>query len=363
MKILIAAPIKRKVSASVTAARPRLVFDLVSGLVKKGHQVSILGTGNSKVKGAKTIPVCSKSFIEMPAFENEFVARVALLTKQVKILEKIGDKFDIIHNHSRPEFFNLFAQDKIKTPILTTLHAVMEKETDDAFSLFRKHYLVCISKSASRLVKKNKVYKIIHNGIDTNLYKFQARKQDYLLWLGRLSKAKDKKGRFLDQKGVRWAIKLARATKSKLLLSGNVEDPEFFEKDVKPYLSSRIKWIGPVSKEQPLKKQEVVNLMQKAKAFLMTVNWQEPFGLVMAEAQSCGTPVIGFKRGSVQELVRDGKTGFVVPPSQGLRGLKKALKQIDKIKPRDCRNHIKQNFSLERMVENYEKTYQAIIRK
>lgn len=360
MKILILAPLKRKISSTITAARPRLVFDLVSGLIKRGHQVSILGTGNSKVPGAKIISVIPKSIIEMNAFENPFVARVAFLAKQAKMLEKIGNRFDIIHNHARPEFFNLFAAEKIKTPVLTTLHGVMEKETDEVFSYFKKLNLVCISKAASQLAKRTKIYKVIYNGVDTELYRFQARKDDYLLWLGRLSKAKDSKSNFMDPKGIRWAIKLAKATNSKLLLAGNVEDIEFFNKDVKPYLSSKIKWVGPVSPEQLFTKKYVANLMAKAKAFLMTINWQEPFGLVMAEAQSCGTPVIGFDRGSVSELVINGKTGFVVKPSQGLTGLKKALKNINSIKPEDCRKHIEKNFSLAKMVENYEKTYRNI---
>ena len=105
---------------------------------------------------------------------------------------------------------------------------------------------------------------------------------------------------------------------------------------------------------------EVVKLMQKAKAFLMTVNWYEPFGLVIAEAQSCGTPVIGFDRGAVSELIVNGKTGFVVKPKQEIAGLKMALKNIDKIKPMDCRKHVEKNFSLEKMVQNYEQTYKEI---
>jgi len=363
MRILILPLLKRKITPGITAARPRVIFDLVSTLCKKGHKVSILGTGNSFVPGAKIIPVISRSFAEMGFFENPFYAHTAFLAKQAKILEKIANNFDIIHNHCYPEFIPLLVEKNIKTPILTTIHAQMIPELDETLFLFKKSYFVSISKAAKRQAKKTKIYKVIYNGVDTKLYKFSAKKDDYLFWLGRLSKAKDKKGNFVDPKGVRWAIRLARETDSKLLLSGNVEDLEFFEKDVKPYLSKKIKWIGPVATEQPLSKKEVAELMQKARAFLMTVNWQEPFGLVMAEAQSCGTPVIGFDRGSVKELVKNGKTGFVVKARTGIRGLNMALKKIDKINPEDCRENVEKNFSLEKMVENYEKTYKEIIRK
>lgn len=363
MKILIVSFLKRKVAPRITAARPRVIFDLVSGLLKKGHKVSILGTGNSFVPGAKIIPVIPKSFVEMKPFENPFYAHTAFLTKMANILEKIGNNFDIIHNHCYPEFINLLIEKNIKTPMVTTIHAQMTPELDGTLSLFKKSRFICISETAKKLAKKTKIYKVVYNGIDTNLYKFSEKKEGYLLWIGRLARTKDKKGNFMDPKGIKWAIQLAKETNSKLLLSGNVENPKFFEKDVKPYLSKKIKWIGPISPEQPLTKKEVAELMKKAKAFLMTINWNEPFGLVMAEAQSCGTPVIGFDRGAVSEIVVNGKTGFVVNPKQGIKGLKKALKNIDRINPKNCRKHIEQNFSLEKMVEIYEKVYQKIISK
>lgn len=365
MKILFLAPLTRKITPKITAARPRVIFDLISGLKKRGHKITVIGTKDSKIPETKIIPVIPKSFYHL-AFENPFYAHTSFLTRLSKTFEKIADKFDVIHNHCYPEFFPLLVSKNIKKPILTTIHAQMTKELDSALSLFNKQknvFLVAISNAEKQLAKKTKIYKVIYNGVDTNLYKFSPKKEDYLLWIGRLSKAKDKKGNFMDPKGVRWAIKLAKETNSKLLLAGNVEDPDFFKKDVAPYLNSKIRWIAPISFEQPLPKKEVAKLMQKAKAFLMTINWEEPFGLVMAEAQSCGTPVIGFKRGSVPELVKDGKTGFVVNPKEGIQGLKKALEKIDTIKPEDCRKHVVENFSLEKMVENYEKTYKEILKK
>jgi len=364
LKILILAPLTRKITPKITAARPRVIFDLITGLKKRGHKITVLGTRDSYIPGVKIIPVIKKGFYEISSsFENPFYAHTSFLVKLAKTAEKISSNFDIIHNHAYPSSINLLAEPSYKAPMLTTIHAQMTPEYDETLSLFPLSNLVCISKAAKNLTKKANIYKVIHNGIDTKLYKFCAKKDDYLLWIGRLSKAKDKKGNFLDPKGIKWAIKLARETNSKLLLSGNVEDREFFEKDVKPYLNKKIKWVGPISFDQPLTKKEVVGLMQKAKAFLMTINWCEPFGLVMAEAQSCGTPVIGFKRGSVPELIVNGKTGFIVDPKQGLAGLKKTLSKINTIKPGDCRKHIEKNFSLEKMVENYEKTYKEIIAK
>ena len=145
-------------------------------------------------------------------------------------------------------------------------------------------------------------------------------------------------------------------------MPGNIEDMEFYNRDVKPHLTDKIKWVGPLSSELVLTKSEVAALMQKARVFLMTINWYEPFGLVMAEAMSCGTPVIGFDRGAVSELIIDGKTGFVVPPEKGIAGLKEALNKIGSIKPQDCRDHVVANFSTQTMVDNYEKTYFEIFK-
>jgi len=364
MKILIISLLKRKINSQITAARPRMIYDLVCGLKEQGHDIAVLGTGDSYIPGVKIIPVIPKCFVDMPAYENPFYTETGFLTKQAKILERIGNNFDIIHNHCYPEFINLLVINKLKTPVLTTIHAQITPQLDDILSEFnniKNCYFVSISQAHKKLAKKTKISKIIYNGVNTNLYSFHPKKENYLFWLGRLSKAKDKKGNFIDPKGVQWAIKLAEETNSNLLLSGNIEDKKFFEKDVKPHLSSKIKWIGPVSAEQPLSKKEVVKLIQKAKVFLMTINWYEPFGLVMAEAQSCGTPVIAFDRGSVSELVVQGKTGFVVNPKQGIAGLKMALKNIESINPRNCRTHIEKNFSLEKMINNYEKTFKEIL--
>jgi len=361
MKILIVSLLKRKVTPDIPAARPRVIYEIASGLVKKGHQVSLLGTADSHISGVEIIPVIEKSFVDMPTFENPFYAETAYLVKLAKKIEEIGNQFDIIHNNTYPEFINLLVAKNIKTPIISTIHAQAFLEYDEALSLFPECYHISISEAHKKLFKKAKIFKVVYNGIDTDIYSYQEKKEDYLLWLGRLSKAKNPDGSFMDPKGIKWAIQLAEETDSKLLMSGNIEDMKFYDQDVKPHLSDKIKWIGPQSTELKLTKPEIASLMQKAKVFLMTINWYEPFGLVMAEAGSCGTPVIGFDRGAVFELVADGKTGFIVPPKDGIDGLKKALSKIDQIKPQDCRDHIVKNFSTETMVNNYEKTYQEII--
>ncbi len=362
MKILMVAPLRRPIDPDITASRPRVILDLIEGLIKEGHEVSVLGTGDSEIPNAKLIPLIDKAINFMPAFENPFYAETGFLVRCAKKLEELSGEFDIIHNHQFPEFINLLIEDKLKCPMITTVHAQMTPEMDEALACFPDSNLVAISESASSLAKKAKMLKVVYNGVDTNLYSFTEDKEDYLLWIGRLAKSKDDNGEFIDPKGVKWAIKLAEATGSRLKLGGNVEDQDFYDQEVKPHLNDKIEWIGPISAEQPLSKAEVAGLMQKAKAFLMTINWEEPFGLVMAESMSCGTPIIAFRRGSVPEIIEDRKTGFIVEPEKGVDGLVEAYEKIKQINPTDCRDLVLNKFSIQKMVENYEKAYIELVK-
>jgi glycosyltransferase involved in cell wall biosynthesis len=362
MRILIVSTLKRKVTPEITASRSRIIFELSKGLAEKGHEVSLLGTGDSQIPSVKIIPVIEKGWVDLPPVENEFFREIATMVQLAKKIVSLQDSFDIIHNHLYPEFFTPLIESELKKPMVTTVHVQATDFIDETLSLFKKTKFISISNAHKSLFKKTQFYKVVYNGIDTDLYSFNEKKEDYLLWIGRLSKAKNIDGSFMDPKGIKWAIQLAKETGQKLILTGNVEDMEFYNRDVKPHLNDKIQWFGPVSQEQILTKQQVVELMQKAKAFLMTINWDEPFGLVMAEAMSCGTPVIGFNRGSIPELVVDGKTGFVVAPDQGIDGLKNALDEIESIKSQDCRDHVVRNFSVRSMVENYENVYNEILK-
>ena len=104
MEILVLAPLTRKITPKITAARPRLIFDLIRGLKKRGHKISVLGTGDSHIPGVKIIPIIKKSFYDLSSsFENPFYAHTSFLAKQAKIAEKLSSNFDIIHNHCYPE--------------------------------------------------------------------------------------------------------------------------------------------------------------------------------------------------------------------------------------------------------------------
>ena len=377
MKILLASTIKRNVTKDTTYSRSKIVYQIASGLVKRGHDVTLLGTGDSYVEGVKIIPVIEKGFIEMQreeGYENQYYVETSYLVKFAKKLEEIGGEFDVIHNHSYPEFLNLFASDRIKTPIVVTIHMSLTPGLmsvyDEVLGLFPKSHLVAISNSQKEHFKKAKIETVIYNGVDTLSFSFSSEKEDYLLWLGRLGQAKNTNGSYVDAKGVSWAIKTAIKTGKKLILSGGVEDKEFFEKEVKPFLNDKIQWVGKVAKDQPLTTEQLASYYGKAKAFLMTPNWDEAFGLVIAEAMSCGTPVIAFNTGSIPEIVEDGKTGYLSSYTDGEDGISANVEKLFNLSDKEygeisfnSRKRVEEKFTIDKMVEGYESLYKKLIGK
>jgi glycosyltransferase involved in cell wall biosynthesis len=167
-------------------------------------------------------------------------------------------------------------------------------------------------------------------------------------------------GRLVPLKGAHNAIKVARQLKSKLLIIGEYSRDSayyinYWRKKIKPFIDHKI-----IFHSKGGSRQKVLRMVSQAKAFLFPIEWEEPFGLVMIEAMACGTPVIAFKRGSVPEIVKNGKTGFVV---KNLREMIQAVKKIDQIDRRACRQRVEKKFTVEKMVENYEKLYYKLLAK
>lgn len=374
LKIALLAPLKRPINPQTTVSRNRIVADLALGLARKGHSVTIFGTSDSNLSGVKVVGVVDKGLIELPPTENPFYTDTAYITHAVMKALALQDNFDVIHNHMYPEFMPLIARKLFATPIVTTVHSQATKELTMALSDTKgESQLVSISENAKKALNLEAI--VIYNGINTNLYiPSEAPQRDYLLFIGRMSKAKSN-GKFLDPKGVENALEVTKALGENLKIVANVEDKKFYDEIVAPKLSEKIQFVGDVSSEQTLSREEIVNLHQNAKAFLFPINWEEPFGLVMAEAMACGTPVIAYNRGSVSELVRDGVTGFVIEleesqnesefaiKKKGMEGLIEAVKRVGEIDRKACREHVLQNFSIEKMVNNYEKLYYEICKR
>lgn len=358
MNILLLGTIKREIVKETTYSRSFLIYVLARGLIQKGHKVSIMTTGNSSVEGATIIPIMQQGLKDMPAFENPFYAETSYLVQMAKKTEQIGESFDVIHNHTPPEFLNLFASDRIKTPIVSTIHLYITPQLDEALSLFKKAHVVAISNTQKEQLKKTKAEFMVYNGIDTKLFVDENKSRDYFLFVGRISMAKDRDNKYIDQKGLMHAISVAKKANVPLKIVGAVEDINFYKQLIEPNLSEKIQFVGEVTPLQLLSKNDLKELYQRAKALLYPLNIGEPFGLTVIEAQACGTPVIAFNRGCISELLIDGKTGFIVENEDQII---EAIGKIDTIKREDCRKHVENTFTIDKMVDGYEKVYQKLI--
>jgi glycosyltransferase involved in cell wall biosynthesis len=181
----------------------------------------------------------------------------------------------------------------------------------------------------------------VYNGIDLSLYPLQRVAGDSLVFLGQIH----------PDKGVHLAIEVARLSGTPLLIAGIIQDKSYFHEQVEPHLGQAIRYLGPV--DVPGKN----TLFARACALLHMNTIPERFGLVLAEANAAGVPVVAVDLGSCREVIEDGRTGFLVDSAAEAAGRLRDLSDIDRS---FCRQRVQQRFSIEAMVESYERVYQTI---
>lgn len=350
MRIAILAPLKRELSKDTKGGRPRIVYNLVEGLVAKGHEVTVFGTGDSDIHAA-LIPVLPKALFHLPPVENEFYRHLIALSHMMELLRQYKGAFDIIHNHLYPEVLPLLIAGELGAPILTTIHTQMTPELGEFFSHYPKTYFAPISDQQKSLYPGLNYTRTIYNGIDEKMFSFQGNLGSYLLFVGRIKEG--------DPKGVADAIRVAKASGLPLRIVGNVESYQFFEREIAPHLGDQIEFIGdPKSAEGNLSLQERVTLYQGAMALLLPIHWEEPFGIVMIEAMACGTPVVAYRRGAIPEVVIHGVTGFIVDTEEQMTAASRKVGQIDRAA---CRMQVEERFTNKAMVAGYEDVYKKIL--
>lgn len=351
MRIAQIAPLWASIPPEGFGGIERVVHELTEELVRRGHEVTLFASGDSKTK-AKLIPgwpvhlFKEKMYGESIPWENNIFNLL-----NISEAYKRASDFDIIHAHDNEKILSCFFTHLVKTPTLITAHNPLPvPQQKDYYALLTKHQQdnwVTISNAQRRTtdLKLNYV-KTIYNGIDVKKFEFNDKPGKYLVWLGR----------FTVIKGTHLAIEIAKKTGLPLVIAGRIDETswdnrEYFHKKIKPEIDGRqIKYLGEVNEEK-------IKLFSNALALLNPILWEEPFGLTMIEAMACGTPVIAFKRGSVPEIIVDKKTGFIVEDSEEAI---EAIKKLKEIKRSDCRKHVENNFTTKRMVDEYEKIYRKL---
>jgi glycosyltransferase involved in cell wall biosynthesis len=342
MKIAQIAPLVESVPPRLYGGTERIVSYLSDELVNLGHNVTLFASGDS-VTSAKLVP-CASMALRLDANVRDPIPYYMLMLDRVR---ERADEFDILHFHIDQFHFPLFRPIACRT--VTTLHGRQDlHDLKPLYVGFADMPLVSISSHQREPVAHSNFVATVHHGIPANLLEpsYNAR-GGYLAFLGRIS----------PEKRPDRAIEIARAVGVPLKIAAKVDrvDEAYFHEQIAPLLQQPgIEFLGEINERS---KSEFLG---GALALLFPVDWPEPFGLVMIEAMACGTPVLAFRRGSVEEIVEPGITGAIV---DSVDEAVHALPRVLALSRRRVRRRFEQRFTATRMAKDYLAVYHSLVER
>lgn len=319
----------------------RIVALLCEGLARRGHRVALMAAEGSRRDWGRLV-------VHVRADNRSWLSRAyrKLLFQPLSLWAAAGA--DVIHNFGRVDYLTgLLAT---STPMAATFQNPLVPE-DIAWLVRRRPaglILTAISDRQRAGLDRAGRWRTVYNAADPERFPFRADpdRPAYLAFLGRLT----------ANKGVDTAVRVARAAGMPLRIAGNIPDEpgaaELFEREVRPHLGAGVEWVGEL--DDAAKKP----FLAGAAALLFPIRWEEPFGIVMAEALACGTPVVALRRGAVPEVVDHGVTGFVCDDEAGLTAAVGRLGGLDRAA---CRRAAETRFSADAMVEGYLSVYRELL--
>ncbi len=365
MKIAILGSVALPVPPPAQGGTEWIAYYQAKGLAGLGHQIILFAargseTGNYElveVGGGDTVDGSAKNTSPLPSPNRRgdfgvrsFVESSRNLRKEniylAQVIQQLIDRkndYDLILNNMRGEAIFLPLAKMLNKPFVNVMHLPIFPELAEIFKIYNTH-VITISNAQRKDFPNLNYLATVYNCVDTEKYAFDADPEEYLLMMGSIAPHKNQAA----------AIRVAKKLGMKLVLAGKIGNQDYFDAIKKDIDGEQIRWIG----ELPFA--EKLALYQNAKAFIFPINWPEPFGLVMIEAMSCGTPVVAFDNGAISEVVVDGLTGFVIEGNSEEKMIE-AVRNIDKIKREDCRKHVLQNFTVEKMVKDYEKALLSLL--
>ena len=349
MRIAQIAPPFESVPPARYGGTERVVSTLTEELVKLGHDVTLFASGDSRTS-ARLVPVVDSAVWHADPPYRDLTAFAGVVLGMVA--SELGG-FDIVHNHLDHLTYPLARM--APCPVVTTLHGRLDlPELEFVYREFCDVPLVSISDAQRQPVKSANWVGTVYHGIPLEEFTFTSRKGRYLAFLGRIS----------PEKGLDTAIRVARRAGLPLRIAARkplrlVADPntradwDHYRNDIKPLLErGHARLIGEVAGEQKDR------FLRNAAALLFPVRWPEPFGLVMAEALACGTPVIALRDGSVPEVIDDGVTGFICSSEDEMIAAVGRLDEIDRAR---CRAEAERRFSPVAMAKAYDRLYRRLL--
>ncbi|HEY9479289.1 MAG TPA: glycosyltransferase family 4 protein [Gemmatimonadaceae bacterium] len=314
-----------------------MIAELSEGLVRRGHDVTLFGTGDSTTSAE--LRYLYEEAQWPPSFLHD-VNHVSWAMQQV-----YDEDFDVVHAHSAGAL--IYTRLTSRPPVVYTLH---HSQDDDLTSFYRYfpdvHYVAISGDQASREPGVRRA-RVVHHGLDPAKYEWREQAGDYVCFIAR----------FACVKGPHTAIDVAEEVGVPIRVAGEAHlvDVDFNEREMKPRLRKRhVTMLGSVGMA------EKVPLLRDARALLAPIEWDEPFGLALIEAMLSGCPVVAFPRGSVPELVEESVTGFVARDRHEMREIIQPGGPLDSFDRRRCRERAVELFGRDRMVADYEKIYATV---
>jgi glycosyltransferase involved in cell wall biosynthesis len=341
MRIAQIAPLYESVPPKLYGGTERVVAHLSNALVARGHEVTLFASRDSKT-WANLVPCRDVALRLDNDLSWDLPAHLAMLAQ----VREVADQFDILHFHLDCHHFPLF--DDIAHRTLTTLHG--RQDLRDLHNLYL-HYpyfpLVSVSDSQRSPAPNLRWIRTVYHGHPKDQYAFSPKPEGgYLAMLGRIA----------PEKGVDTALAIAATAGLPLRIAAKIDfaDRGYFNDRIAPLLESATNadYIGEIGEA------EKSEFLGGAVALLFPIEWPEPFGLVMIEAMSCGTPVIAFNRGSVPEVVEQGVTGFVVETAEDAAAAVEQALELDRAR---IRATFEQRFTSDIMAMNYEAAYRSVL--
>jgi glycosyltransferase involved in cell wall biosynthesis len=339
MRIAQVAPLTEAVPPKLYGGTERVVYWLTEELVALGHDVTLFASGDSRTS-AKLEAGWPRALRLDGAIRDPNALHMAMLER----VRRQAADFDFLHFHLDYYPFSLFARQS--TPFVTTLHGRLDlPEHQPVFSIFSSVPVVSISNSQRRPVPQAGWVATVHHGLPEQLLTPLPGKRDYLAFLGRIA----------PEKALDRAIRIAERTGVPLKIAAKVDptDRDYYEETIRPLIRPPlIEYIGEIGDH------EKSEFLSGAVALLVTIDWPEPFGLVMIEAMACGTPVIAFNRGSVSEIIEDGLTGFIVEDETSAVA---AVNRLSELRLEKIRRRFEERFTARRMANDYLAVYRTLM--